>query len=71
MADQKQVVYECEVCETEIIINNKGGIELNPVYCCGSPVHVKKTIKKNAKKSALKTKAAAKPKANKSDKSKK
>ncbi len=29
------ITYECEECGTEVVVTEKGGTLLRPIYCCG------------------------------------
>jgi len=33
-----KVVYECEVCGTEVTVNSEGVSNLSPIYCCDIPL---------------------------------
>ena len=66
MAKEKTVVYECEVCGTEVTVNGPFLPDLSPVYCCGISLSEQKApAKKKAVKAATKKtagkKTAAKP----------
>jgi len=53
MAARKTVVYECDVCGTEVTVNSEGLSNLSPIYCCGISLGSKK--KPAAKAAAKKT----------------
>jgi len=52
MAAKKTIVYECDVCGTEVTVNSEGMSSLSPIYCCG--VSLSKRKKKHSKKTAVK-----------------
>ena len=54
MAAKKTVVYDCNVCGTEVTVNSEGVSNLSPIYCCGISLS-KRTKKKPAKKSPVQT----------------
>jgi hypothetical protein len=58
MASMKTVVYECDVCGTEVTVNSEGVGSLSPIYCCGISLIEKKTA--SAKKTASRKTAAKK-----------
>jgi hypothetical protein len=35
MATIRTVLYECDVCGTEVIVNSAGIERVSPIYCCG------------------------------------
>lgn len=58
MASVKTIVYECEVCGTEVTVNSEGMPNLSPIYCCGISLEekeLKPARKTQAKKTAAKT----------------
>lgn len=38
MARLTSVIYECELCGSEITVKGDGSGELSPIYCCGMTV---------------------------------
>jgi len=67
MAAKKTVVYDCNVCGTEVTVNSEGVSNLSPIYCCGISLS-KRTKKKPAKKSGARGKTASKTTAKKTAK---
>ncbi len=62
MTAKKTVVYDCEVCGTEVTVNSEGMSNLSPIYCCGIAMNRRnnKSAKKPKEKIAAKKKTAAK-----------
>jgi Desulfoferrodoxin, N-terminal domain len=62
MTAKKTVVYDCEVCGTEVTVNSEGMSNLSPIYCCGIAMSRRnnKSAKKPKEKIAAKKKTAAK-----------
>jgi len=58
MAAKKTIVYECDVCGTEVTVNSEGISNLSPIYCCGVSLSKRKT--KLSKKTAVKVKVKKK-----------
>ncbi len=74
MANATIVTYECEICDSEIVVTSTGEGRLSPIYCCGMEVtqisSVKKKPRKASKKAAKKgTKKVSKKKTAKKRKS--
>ena len=67
MAARKTVVYECDVCGTEVTVNSEGLSNLSPIYCCGISLFAteKKPPTKPAVRIGSKKKPAAKAAAKK------
>ena len=72
MTAKKTVVYDCDVCGTEVTINSEGMGNLSPIYCCGialtrrkknKPAGQEKKMAASMKKTAAKTSARASVKA--------
>ncbi len=62
MTGKKTVVYDCEVCGTEVTVNSEGMSNLSPIYCCGVALSRRKNRpeRKQKEKIAAKKKTAAK-----------
>jgi len=58
MTAKKTVVYDCDVCGTEVTVNSEGTSNLSPIYCCGISLSRRKT--KSAKKAGNKISAMTK-----------
>ena len=59
MTARKTVVYECDVCGTEVTVNSEGLGNLSPIYCCGTSLFG--TEKKLSTKPAVKIASRKKP----------
>ncbi len=67
MGRLNKIVYECDVCGTEVTVNSEGVGNLSPIYCCGLSLKKKEekkaakiTPKQHAKKTTAR-KTAVKP----------
>ena len=62
MTAKKTVVYDCDVCGTEVTVNSEGMSNLSPIYCCGvaSNRRKNKPVGKAREKIAVRKKPAAK-----------
>jgi hypothetical protein len=61
MTAKKTVVYECDVCGTEVTVNSEGMSNLSPIYCCGLSLSRRKNkpARKADNKISARTKTAA------------
>ena len=59
MTAKKTVVYDCDVCGTEVTVNSEGMSNLSPIYCCGIALSLRKN--KLAGKTGEKIAAKKKP----------
>jgi hypothetical protein len=61
MAAKKTVVYDCDVCGTEVTVNSEGISNLSPIYCCGISLSRRKNkpARKPGNKISARTKTAA------------
>lgn len=62
MPAKKTVVYDCDVCGTEVTVNSEGISNLSPIYCCGTPLTLRKNkpARKMGEKSIATKKVAKK-----------